>query len=57
MSNTFREEIKHKNVESEFNSSWEEASKGTVDATPNAFKGGWHCQAETLVNYEVQGSV
>lgn len=57
MSNTFREEIKHKNVESEFNSSWEEASKGTVDATPNTFKGGWHCQAETSVNYKVQGSV
>lgn len=57
MSNTFREEIKYKNVESKFNSSWEKASKGMVDTSPNAFKGGWHCQSVTSVNYKVQGSV
>lgn len=57
MSNTFREEIKYKNVESKFNSSWEKASKGMVDTFPNAFKGGWHCQSVTSVNYKVQGSV
>lgn len=57
MSNTFREEIKYKNVESKFNSSWEKASKGMVDTSPNAFKGGWRCQSVTSVNYKVQGSV
>lgn len=39
MSNTFRVEIKYKNVESEFNSSCKKAGKGTMDTSPNTFKG------------------
>lgn len=57
MSNTLREEIKYKNVESKFNSSWENVDKGMVDTSPNAFKGGCCCQKVQMVNYKVQSSI
>lgn len=55
--NTLREEIKYKNAESKFNSSGGNTDKGMVDTSPNAFRGGCHCQRSQLVNYKVQSSV